>query len=153
MRVADIMLATPRVVKESAPLSRARGLLEERGAALLVVDDQGRVVGIITRADLRGRADREQGRPLTVGDLAVRNLVTVRPNETVYTAVRRMSRLGLRQLPVVDRDPPALPLGLLRRSDVLVAYARSNEEAGDLSGEISQQHGAAAQRDHGTESG
>lgn len=127
IRVAEVMLSTPRLVQESAPLARARELLEERGAALLVVDSQRRLAGIITRADLRDRADREQGRALTVGDVAVRNLVTVRPNESVYTAVRRMSRLGLRQLPVVDRDLPALPLGLLRRSDILVAYERGKD--------------------------
>lgn len=121
-RVAEVMLATPRLICESDPLFKARELLEERGAALLVVDDQGRLVAIITRADLRERKDREHGRRLTVGDVAVRNLVTTRPDESLYTAVRRMNRLRLRQLPVVDADLPAPPMGMLRRSDVLAVY-------------------------------
>jgi CBS domain-containing protein len=121
------MLETPRLIRESDPLFKARELLEERGAALLVVDDTGRLVAIITRTDLRERKDREHGRRLTVGDVAVRNLVTARPDESLYTAVRRMSRLGLRQLPVVDADFPTPPLGLLRRSDVLTAYERDQE--------------------------
>lgn len=125
--VAEVMLATPRLIRESDPLFKARELLEERGAALLVVDDQGRLVAIITRADLRERKDRERGRRLTVGDVAVRNLVTARPAESLSTAVRRLSRLGLRQLPVVDADLPAPPLGMLRRSDVLVAYDQQQE--------------------------
>ncbi len=79
-------------------------------------------MAIVTRADLRERKDREHGRRLTVGDVAVRNLVTARPDESLYTAVRRMSRLGLRQLPVVDADLPSPPLGMLRRSDVLAVY-------------------------------
>jgi CBS domain-containing protein len=126
-RVAEVMLETPRLIRESDPLFKARELLEERGAALLVVDDTGRLVAIITRTDLRERKDREHGRRLTVGDVAVRNLVTARPDESLYTAVRRMSRLGLRQLPVVDADFPTPPLGLLRRSDVLTAYERDQE--------------------------
>ena len=126
-RVTEVMLTTPRLIRDSDPLFKARDLLEKRGAALLVVDDTGRLVAIITRTDLRERKDREHGRRLTVGDVAVRNLVTARPDESLYTAVRRMSRLGLRQLPVVDADFPVPPLGLLRRSDVLTAYERDQE--------------------------
>ncbi len=128
-RVAEVMLATPRLIRESDPLFKARALLEERGAALLVVDDTGRLVAIITRADLHERKDREHGRRLIVGDVAVRNLVTAQPDESLYTAVRRMSRLGLRQLPIVDAELPTPPLGMLRRSDVLAAYDQKQEES------------------------
>jgi CIC family chloride channel protein len=120
--VVEVMLTTPRLIRDSDPLFKARELLEERGAALLVVDDQGRLVAIITRSDLRDRKDREHGQRLTVGDVAVRNLVTIRPDDSLYTAVRRMSRFGLRQLPVVDADLPTPPVGMLRRSDVLAVY-------------------------------
>lgn len=51
-------------------------------------------------------------------------MMTVRPDETVQVAVRRMSRLGLRQLPVIDGPLPARPRGLLRRSDVFAVYER-----------------------------
>ena len=123
-RVAEVMLATPRLIRESDPLVKARELLEERGAALLVVDEEARLVGIITRVDLHERKDHEHGRRLTVGDVAVRNLVTARPAESLYAAVRRMSQLGLRQLPVVDANLPTHPVGMLRRSDVLAVYTR-----------------------------
>ncbi|HKS68862.1 MAG TPA: CBS domain-containing protein, partial [Ktedonobacterales bacterium] len=121
-RVAQAMLRTPRTVHETDPLATARQLLEERGASLLVVDDAGRLVGIITRGDLRGWPDCVDGRDVTVGDAAVRRLVTVGPDETLTAAVRKMNRLGLRQLPVVSGPQPAPPLGLLRRSDVLAVY-------------------------------
>ncbi len=120
--VSEAMLTTPRLIAESSPISHARQLIEERGAALMVVDDQGRLVGIVTRSDLHDRQDRETGRAILVGDVAVRNLVTARPEETLRTAVRRMNRLGLRQLPVVAEELPAPPVGLLRRSDVLAVY-------------------------------
>jgi CBS domain-containing protein len=125
--VAEVMLQTPRLIRESDPLFKARDLLEERGAALLVVDNQDRLVAIVTRADLRERKDREHGRRLTVGDIAVRNLVTARPDETLFAAVRRMSRLGLRQLPVIEADLPSPPVGMLRRSDVLAVYEDNSD--------------------------
>jgi CBS domain-containing protein len=125
--VDEVMLKTPRLIRESDPLSKARELLEERGAALLVVDNQDRLVAIVTRADLRKRKNREHGRQLTVGDIAVRNLVTARPNETLYAAVRRMSRLGLRQLLVIVANLPLPPVGMLRRSDVLAVYEHDSD--------------------------
>lgn len=118
------MFAAPRLLQESVPVERARQMLDERGAALTVVDTDGRLTGIVTRSDLHNRNAAGKGALLTVGEVAVRNLVTARPDETVQVAVRRMSRLGLRQLPVVEGPLPARPLGLLLRRDVFAAYER-----------------------------
>lgn len=118
-RVADVMLTTPRTVRESDSLAHARALLDERGAALLVVDAHGLLTGIITRADLRGQSIDEE---LTVGKIAIRNLITIAPSDTLAAAARKLSRYGLRQLPVVAAKPPTPPIGLLRRSDVLSIY-------------------------------
>lgn len=70
----------------------------------MVVDERGWLVWIVTRSDLRQRPDQDQPRPLVVGDVAARNLVTARPKETLRTAVRRMNASGLRQLPLVAVD-------------------------------------------------
>jgi CBS domain-containing protein len=123
LRVAEAMVRQPRTVLESAPLASVRDQLETANAVLVVAGD-GRLVGILARADLRHRADVEHGQPLSAGDVAVRNLVTVSPEETLSAAVRRMNRLGLRQLPVVAGELPAPPLGLLRRTEILAAYGR-----------------------------
>ena len=128
MRVADAMLTTPRLVRDSDSIAVARALLDERGNALMVVDAQGMLVGIISRSDLRARSDREGERPLTLADIAVRNLVTAQANETLRAAARRMSRLGLRQLPVISGELPSPPLGLIRRSDILAAYEHALEQ-------------------------
>lgn len=128
-RVGQAMLPNPRIVRETEPLATARRRLEERGAALLVVDGAGRLAGIITRGDLRDRPDAVDGHPVTVGDAAVRKLVTVGPDDSLAAAVRKMNRLGLRQLPVVAGPRPAPPLGLLRRSDVLAALSANDSGA------------------------
>jgi CBS domain-containing protein len=135
MRVADAMLATPRLVRDTDSVELARGMLEERSNALIVVNAEGVLVGIVTRSDLRARPSAVGARPMTLGDIAVRNVVTAHSNETLRAAARRMSRLGLRQLPVVADDSAASPpLGLLRRSDILSAYERSLEEPEPIRG-------------------
>ncbi len=125
LHVADAMLTTPRLIHESDPIDLAKHLLDERGSALMVVDGEGMLVGIVTRSDLRDDVGEEGNQHVIVGDVAVRNLVTARPDETLRVAVRRMSRLGLRQLPVVPGPLPAAPVGMLRRADVLAAYERA----------------------------
>jgi CBS domain-containing protein len=124
LTVANAMLRSPRLVPETEPLAGVRARLDHHGRALVVVNANGDLVGIVTASDLRGRSAEEAGRPLMAGDVAVRRLVTARPDETLRSAARRMSRLGLRQLPVVAPDS-ARPLGLLRRSDILQAYVHS----------------------------
>lgn len=132
--VAEAMLQTPRIVLETEPLPAVLARLETRGRALMVVNAEGELVGIVTRTDLRGRSPVEDGRTLTAGDVAVHRLVTAQPEETLRAAARRMSQLGLRQLPVVPKDA-LRAVGLLRRSDVLEAYTRalSAESTGRLS--------------------
>jgi CIC family chloride channel protein len=121
MTVAEAMLGAPRIVPEAETLAGIRARLDERGRALLVVNAAGELVGLVTRTDLQGRSSSEDGRTLTAGDIAVRRLVTARPDETLRRAVQRMSEFGLRQLPVVP-EGELRPVGLLRRSDVLEAY-------------------------------
>ena len=128
LRVADAMLTTPRLGHENDSVSLAQALLEERGNALMVVDTQGMLVGIVSRSDLRAHSEREGERPLTLADVAVRNVVTADANETLRAAARRMSRLGLRQLPVISDQAPSPPLGLLRRSDIFAAYEQALEQ-------------------------
>jgi chloride channel protein, CIC family len=121
--VAEAMFTSPRLVTETEPLPSVVERLDDHGRALMVVNAAGELVGIVTRADLHGRAVVEGGKALTAGDVAVRRLVTAQPDETLRAAVRRMSRLGIRQLPVVPQGSTK-PAGLLRRSDIMEAYAR-----------------------------
>ena len=116
------MLRTPRLVPETEPLGGVYARLAERGQSLMVVNGDGDLVGIVTRSVRRSRSLVEDGRSLVAGDVAVQRLVTTRPEESPRVAVRRMSQLGLRQPPVVPEDS-LKPVGLLRRSDVLAAYA------------------------------
>ncbi len=123
MRVAEAMQRDPVTISISAPLSSVRQVLRQQ-KAVLAVDEDGTLAGIITQRDLTGREDVENGRVLTARDVAVRNVVIAQPTETLRAAVRRMTRSSLRQLPVVEGPIPSKPVGLIRRSDVLAAYGK-----------------------------
>ena len=54
--------------------------------------------------------------------LWARNLLVTYPDESIGSALRRMSTRDIGRLPVVERDNPRRLLGLLRRSDLVRAY-------------------------------
>lgn len=115
--VGEVMSADHPTV----PAGLARDALEERFTAtgshgFAVVDDRGRLVGIVTRGDL-GSAGA------TAGELATRRVLSVAPDDPVFRAVRRMADLDVGRVPVVDPTSRQV-VGMLRRADVVRAYRR-----------------------------
>jgi CIC family chloride channel protein len=99
-----------------------------------VVNEDGSLFGIVSLEDYRrAAADEERDiRLLPVRDIATRKLITVYPEESVGTAMRRMAPRDLSRLPVVARDNPKHLVGVIRRNDIVRAYevgALRREEA------------------------
>lgn len=59
---------------------------------------------------------------MTVRDIATLDVVSVFPDESVGTAMRRMAPRDISRLPVVARDDPRRLLGVVRRNDIVRAY-------------------------------
>lgn len=89
-----------------------------------VLDEGGNLFGIVSVEDYRRALAGGFGplERLTVGDIATRDLITVFPDETAATALRRMAPRDLSRLPVVARENPRRLLGVVRRSDIVRAY-------------------------------
>jgi CIC family chloride channel protein len=81
--------------------------------ALPIVDEQGRLEGIVTRKDtLRALASTP------VAAVMSAPVVTVFPDQTLDTALYKMGRYGFRQLPVVRRDRPKRVIGIITLRDI-----------------------------------
>jgi acetoin utilization protein AcuB len=81
-------------------------MLDRRVGCLPVVEDEV-LVGIITTSDiLASRAHQPRRSPgprsLSVADAMTRAPQTARPEDSLREAIHRMSRAGIRHLPVVD---------------------------------------------------
>ncbi len=114
MRVSDFMTRDPPVARADAPVSEAQKLAAEVGVAVLfVVDDEGRLVGFLTRKAL---ASAPEG-TLPAGKLAAVPTVTMSPNDPLERAVVLLSERYL-LLPVVDEGKRLVgvltSVGLLR---------------------------------------
>jgi CBS domain-containing protein len=140
----ESVMSRPIVVAttETTIGSAAEMMLRGGYGALPVVDDQGRLVGIVTESDLTGTTRRGSVRTLvqlqaggegglaTLGEKPVSevmnpNVVTARPDEPVSEVAERMVARNVRHIPVVDGD---IPVGIITRYDLLSQVVR---EAGD----------------------
>jgi CIC family chloride channel protein len=133
-RVADAFDPAPAVVGEQAPLDQLLDHLGSgAGSDLPVVDEDRRLVGVITLADLSrlARERRPDQAPLVALDVAS-PAESVTPGDTLLEAVRRMGVRGTASIPVMDRATGHF-LGLVSRAHVLALYERA---AASASGEF-----------------
>lgn len=122
LRVDEVMQANFTTLLETDTLQTATEiLLKLRSHGLPVTNNQGDLVGIVSVQDI-DRVHTDEGQHLTIGQICTRQLLVAYPNETLGTALRRMSVRDVGRLPVVARDNPRRLLGVLRRTDIIRAY-------------------------------
>jgi predicted transcriptional regulator len=114
MKVSDFMMRDPPVARADAPVGQAQKLAAEVGVAVLfVVDDEGHLVGFLTRKALSAAPDAT----LPAGKLASSPTVTMSPDDPLERAVVLLSERYL-LLPVVDGEKRLVgvltSVGLLR---------------------------------------
>ncbi len=81
----------------------ARELAERRVGALVVVDADGAIAGVLSERDIVRQIAARGASALasSVGDAMSRNVVTAHPDETVDEGLERMTDRRFRHLPVV----------------------------------------------------
>jgi CIC family chloride channel protein len=121
--VADVMEREYATVNKAASIDTAADLLMHlRSHGLPVVDDAGRLAGILTVQDIERAHAQDGDSTVSVGDICTREVLTAFADESMGAALRRMSTRDIGRLPVVDRSDPARMVGLLRRVNVIRAY-------------------------------
>ena len=94
----------------------------QRGA--LVVNGVGELLGVVTMTDLE-RAIVEADIDAAVEDICSRNVVIAYASEGLDEVIKKAGMLDIGYIPVVTRDHPAKPVGVLFRSDIIRAYAQA----------------------------
>ena len=99
-----------------------------------VVDEGGRLIGMISVDDIRGVLLEEGVYPLIIAkDLAQPNPVTVTLNESLNSALHKFTLMDMQgrpveEIPVVDDKNPNEIIGVLTRRNLLAAYSREMEK-------------------------
>ena len=141
--VKDVMSTHVIAVRQSAPYKDMAAMLhDQRVSAFPVLDDDNKVVGVVSEADLLTKAAfegtvprtlasrqervRKQVNALTATDLMTKPPVTIGPDEPVSDAARLMFDRGVKRLPVIDVNGKLI--GILTRADVLRVYGRPDAD-------------------------
>jgi CBS domain-containing protein len=149
LKVRDLMTPEVVTVRPTTPIKGvARSLVDHRISGVPVVDDDGRVLGVVSEGDLIVKeqgADAVERRPLarifgdspttraqlakvlalTAGDAMTAPAITVAADASVAEAAAIMTRNRINRLPVVDGDKL---VGVVSRADVVRAFVRTDEE-------------------------
>jgi CBS domain-containing protein len=145
--VKDVMSALPVSVSKTASFREIVAKLREcRVSAFPVLDADGKVIGVVSEADLLVKeamadepnivwgwlagivhhAARAKAGGVTAADLMTSPAVTIGPDETVEHAARLMYDRKVKRLPVVN--PAGRPIGIISRTDVLAVFDRADAE-------------------------
>ena len=119
MLVKDVMTSPVVTVEKSAPANNVAGLmLDNRVGCVIVVDDAGNAIGIITERDLVVRVLAKNISPsgAKAKDFMTSPLVTIDPEAAVTDAARMMSKKDIRRLGVLYKGKL---VGIVSSKDIL----------------------------------
>ena len=146
-KVKDVMTGEVVAVRRDASYKEmAAWLRQYRVSAFPVIDENRRVIGVVSEADLLAKealAGDHAGIPaaitgilhhkeykkaegVTAGDLMTHPAVTVRPEDAVEHAARLMYTLQVKRLPVVDAG--GYLVGIVSRADLLTVFDRPDAQ-------------------------
>jgi CBS domain-containing protein len=126
--VDDVMTHAVITVNRGAPFKDiVEAMRQWRISALPVVSDEGRVVGVVSEANLLLKTQgADESRAVTAGQLMTVPAVTVPRKAGMAGAARLMARDHLKRLPVVDDDGRIV--GVVSRGDLLKIYLRPDQD-------------------------
>ena len=146
--VAEVMTSEPLTVNPKTPLKEAiKILVENRISGLPVVDEQDKLVGVISESDLMwqetgvepppyimildsviylenpARYEKEIHKALgqTVQEVMTDKAITIQPEQSIKQAAHLMHEKKIRRLPVVDSQ--ARVIGIITQGDIIRTMA------------------------------
>lgn len=143
-RVADVMSTDVQTIDKNMPYKQIAQLLADNDlTAVPVVSGGGRVLGMVSEADVlrreerafgrlsaglprRSHREREQAAALTAVELMTSPAITIHPDAPLGAAARLMNGHHIRRLPVVDASGQLL--GMVSRRDLLNVFLRPDAE-------------------------
>ncbi|AZS70113.1 hypothetical protein DDE74_03410 [Streptomyces lydicus] len=147
--VGDVMTRTVVAIGQEARFKEIVETMERwKVSALPVLVGEGRVIGVVSEADLLPKEEFREAQPsrleqltrlddvrkagaLTAGELMSAPALTVHAGDTLAQAARTMAFKSVKRLPVVDGT--GLLQGIVSRADLLKVFLRADE---DLAAEI-----------------
>ena len=114
--IKDAMSTQPASLPADSTLADAARQMRDLDIGDVLIEEGGRLAGIVTDRDLVVRAIAE-GRDVTskVGEIVSSEIVSITPADTADDAIRVMRECALRRVPVVENGKP---IGIVSLGDL-----------------------------------
>jgi IMP dehydrogenase len=112
-RSESVVIEQPYTIKETASVKDAKKMMMDYGVSGLLVEEEKRLVGIITQRDIT----LEKNENSNVSDLMSKNMITAKEGTTIEQAKEILHNHRIEKLPVVDATGRIV--GLITRKDIL----------------------------------
>lgn len=143
MKIRDAMTRDVRMVRPDQNIREAAHLMAELDIGALPVQDNDRLVGMITDRDIAVRAIAEgHGAETRIGDVMSKEIKYCYEDQSIEEVTQNMGEQRLRRLPVLNRDKRLV--GILSLGD-LALERTAQDEAGHALGGISRPGGEHSQ--------
>lgn len=129
LTVADAQVPVPATVGPEMTVAEAEIVIEQRALeGAPVVDADGKLVGILTRADIRA-VPVEARATTTVASTMNSEPVTALPSQTLDTALDTLASHHVRWLPVLGGRDDRRVVGIITAAEVVRAYRAALNQA------------------------
>ncbi|MFP4125690.1 MAG: DUF294 nucleotidyltransferase-like domain-containing protein [Alphaproteobacteria bacterium] len=113
----EVMTPDPVAVAPDVTIREAAGLMRDRGISCVLVEEDGRLVGILTTNDLARRVVAEgRGADVPVREVMTAGPTALPPDTLLFDAMLVMSERVVGHLPVVDRGRA---VGIVTRTNMI----------------------------------
>ena len=120
MLAKDVMKTEVVTVSPSAPITEAAlSMREEDIGALVVVDDEGRPIGIITDRDIVVSVVANSKNPLEIliEEVMTKKLILVQEDASIFEILKILAKNNIRRVPVMRRGKL---VGIVSVDDLIV---------------------------------
>jgi CBS domain-containing protein len=120
-KIRDIMTRNPVMLRGDATVQEAARAMRERDiGSVLVVEDGGKLSGIVTDRDIvvRGVAEGKDLTRTTLREVFSEALAHLTPEDEVDNAIKLMAKKGIRRIPVIEGDRA---VGVISLGDLALA--------------------------------
>lgn len=147
MQVREIMTPNPACCTPRTSLRDAAKMMADRDCGELpIIDDQGKLVGVVTDRDIccRGVAQGLNPEQMDVREVMSSPVAALHPEDSVEDCCKLMDEHQIRRVPIVDEDGKCC--GIVAQADI--AREVGGSEVGNIVRDISQPAGGASRVAH-----
>jgi len=127
VKTSDVMILMPVCVNLNASVADAMGLMGDYGLSGLPVVEQHKLCGRVTLLASH-RVPEEKRQNVQVREIMSAEFYRAYPDEDLFTILKRFAAHDVGHLPVVTREKPDYPIGLITRSGLWTALETAKEQ-------------------------